>query len=176
MTNCNPPKLQLALVELYNPYRHGFHMTKENNNVYGHHIINYSIDINEFYNDTKDIYSDLKFAYENSIEFMNRIRSETDVRIVKHPTVRNYENIVKNTKQYELQLIQPITISVGDKDSDKYSAAIIKTHWVRIIQRRWRNIREKRIANMKNNDNLKYRETTGEFPRECIIPFRLGIT
>jgi len=174
MTDINP-KFKLAVVELYNPYRHGFHNSKLNQHVYGHHIINYSIDLHEFYNELPTIRSDLQYTNKCSIDFLEKVKYETNVNVLEHPIVRNYETIVKNPKQYELQLIEPITISVGNTEFDKYSAAIVKTHWIRLIQRRWREIRKKRINNMKNITNIKHREIHGKFPIEYNIQFKLGL-
>ena len=169
------PKFKLAIVELYNPYRHGFHKSKGNQHVYGHHIINYSIDLDEFYNELPTIRSDLQYTNECSIEFLEKVKYETNVTVLSHPIIRNYENIVKHPKQYEIQLIQPITISIGNTEFDNYSAAIVKTHWISLIQRRWREIRKKRFNNMKNITNIKHREIHGKFPSECNIQFNLGI-
>ena len=82
---------------------------------------------------------------------------------------------MKNPKQYELHIIEPIDVSTGDRDVDVYSAAIIKTHWLRVIQRRWREIYKKRIEGKMNVKNLKYREIHGKWPSECTIKFTLGI-
>jgi hypothetical protein len=169
------PKFKLALVELYTPYRHGFHDEKNKHHVYGHHIINYSIDVDEFYNELNNINTDLKYTNNMTIKSLDRIKYEMNINTVDHPTIRNYEHIINNPKQYEIQIIEPIMVSVGDTEFDTYSAAIIKTHWLRLIQRRWREIRKKRIANMSKLQNLQQREITGNFPNDCCINFSLGI-
>jgi hypothetical protein len=170
----NNSKFKLAVVELYSPYRHGFHKGI-NTCVYGHHIINYSVDNKEFYNELDDIENDLKYTNEMALEFLENVKYDTRRNVVNHPTIRNYEKIMKNPKQYELHIIEPIDVSTGDRDVDVYSAAIIKTHWLRIIQRRWRNIRKHRINNMKNIANIKHREINGNYPNNCNIKFTLGI-
>ena len=40
---------RLAIMELYNPYKHG--SQKKNSDIYGQYIIIESIDLDEFYND-----------------------------------------------------------------------------------------------------------------------------
>ena len=169
-------KFKLAVVELYTPYRHGFHNDKNNHHVYGHHIINYSIDVDEFYNELNNINDDLKYTNTMAVESLDRIKYEMSINTLEHPTIRNYENIINNPKQYEIQLIEPITVSTGDTEFDKYSAAIIKTHWIRLIQRRWREIQKKRLNSKKNVRNIKYREQCGQWPEECNIKFNLGIS
>ena len=75
----------------------------------------------------------------------------------------------------ELKIIKPIDIKVGPNIWDYYSTGIDKTFWIRLIQRRWRNIQKKRLQSKTNINNLKYKEINGIWPEECYIPFRLGI-
>lgn len=169
------PKFKLAIVELYSPYRHGFHNEKSKHHVYGHHIINYSIDVNEFYNELPTLTTDMKYTNIMAIKSLDIIKYEMNITTLNHPIIQNYENIINNPKQYEIQIIEPVMVSVGDTDFDNYSAAIIKTHWLRLIQRKWREIRKKRIANMSRLQNLQQREITGSFPNDCCINFGLGL-
>ena len=75
----------------------------------------------------------------------------------------------------ELKIIESINIKFGPGEEDYYSTGIDKTFWLRLIQRRWRNIWKKRLQSKMNINNLKYREINGIWPKECHIPFRLGI-
>ena len=169
-------KFKLAMVELYNPYRHGFHANITHQHIYGHYIINWSIDnINDFYNELDEIHCDLQYSNDCAVEFLEQVKYETHVNNISHPTLRNFENIALNSNQFELQLIEPMNILVGNSIHDKYSTAIIKTHWIRVIQRRWREIRLKRLKCMKNIFNIRYREFYGKLPNECNILFRLGL-
>ena len=169
------PKFKLAIVELYSPYRHGFHNENNKHHVYGHHIINYSIDVDEFYNELPTLTTDMKYTNIMAIKSLDIIKYEMNINTLNHPIIRNYENIINNPKQYEIQIIEPVMVSVGDTDFDNYSAAIIKTHWLRLIQRKWREIRKKRIANMSRLQNLQQREINGSFPNDCCINFILGL-
>ena len=92
-----------------------------------------------------------------------------------HPFIRNYKNIMRTPSQLTVQIIKPSTISIGKNEWDKYSVGVNKTHWLRVIQRRWREIYRKRIQSKKNINNLKYREIHGSWPSECNIKFTLGI-
>ena len=169
------PKFKLAIVELYSPYRHGFHNEKNKHHVYGHHIINYSIDVDEFYNELPTLTTDMKYTNIMAIKSLDIIKYEMNINTLNHPIIRNYENIINNSKQYEIQIIEPVMVSVGDTDFDNYSAAIIKTHWLRLIQRKWREFRKKRIADMSKLQNLQQREINGSFPNDCCINFGLGL-
>ena len=77
-------------------------------------------------------------------------------------------NNLLDKKIIGLQIIEPITIGY-------YELAMIKTHWIRLIQRRWREIRKKRLNAKKNIFNLRHREIYGKYPDNCNIPFKLNI-
>ena len=169
-------KFKLAIVELYNPYRHGFHKNINHHHIYGHHIINWSIDnINEFYDELNEIQCDLQYSNDSAGEFFQIIKNRSVVNTITHPIIRNFENIALNSKQFELQIIEPINVSLGNSENDTYSAAIVKTYWIRLIQRRWREIRQKRLNSMKNIFNIRYRGIHGKLPNECNIQFKLGL-
>tara|TARA_B110000093_G_scaffold137092_1_gene146924 strand:- start:1181 stop:1519 length:339 start_codon:yes stop_codon:yes gene_type:complete len=93
-----------------------------------------------------------------------------------HPFIRNYRNIVGNSKQFAIQIIEPLSVSIGENEWDEYSVGINKTHWIRLIQRRWRNIQEKRLQSRKNINNLKYKEIHGTSSSQCNIKFNLGLS
>lgn len=64
-------------------------------------------------------------------------------------------------------------------DSDGTYNIIIKTFWLRIIQRTWKKIYKQRLYVKKNrlqSANLKYREIHGNWPRKiCYLPSLNGM-
>ena len=78
-----------------------------------------------------------------------------------------FNNLIEK-KIIGIQIIEPITIGL-------YELAMIKTHWIRLIQRRWREIMKKRLQSKKNIFNLRHREIYGKYPESCNIPFKLGL-
>jgi hypothetical protein len=154
-------RFQIACLELYNPKRHG---RASKSLVEEKYLILHSYDIDEFYNKINDIKGDIEFANTNY-----------HMMSLSHPTIRNYTNIIKNPKHLELRVIEPIKIYFGDGKEDYYSTGIDKTIWIKLIQRRWRNIQKKRIQSKIKIDSLKYRELHGKWPQECNIPFKLGL-
>lgn len=173
---------RLAIMELYNPYRHG--SQKKNSDIYGQYIIIESIDLDEFYNDLKNINDGIDYYHEMCNDDIQNIRETRGINVVKHPFIRNYQDIVANKNMYEINIIQPKDITVpsiydtyptAPSDYNTYKSGIIKTHWIRLIQRRWREIQKKRESCKKNLTNLKHRELHGKYPPSCNIPFNLGI-
>ena len=142
-------KTDLGLVELYTPYS----------------------------NNEKDPYITNSFMYINSIVlygFMNQydyyVRTqlhhyklhqenmEDVIDNMKHPHIRNYKNICLN---YE-----PTVEIVKRVYYKQHTLAIIKTCWLRIFQKKFRNRQKKKLAFMKNINNLRYREIHGKWPKE----------
>ena len=160
-------KYQISSIELYSPFRHG-ELESNLQYMYNNYLINETIDINEYY--TK--FNSINKAYMHKYKYINRI---TNNNCGSHPFIRNYTSIIKSPKHFELKIVEPVKIYFGPDEEDYYSIAIDKTIWIRLIQRRWREIQKKRIQGKTNINNLKYKEINGRWPKECYIPFRLGI-
>ncbi len=160
----NDAKFQLANLELYLPDRHGI-VNSIDKSIYKNYLILYSYNLNNFYNNFDEILIDIKIANEEY--------SQMDT--IHHPDIRNYNRLISNTKHLELKIIEPINIYFGKGKWDYYSTGIDKTIWIKLIQRRWRNIQKKRLQLKMNIKSLRYREINGIWPKECHIPFKLGI-
>lgn len=61
-----------------------------------------------------------------------------------HPTIRNYYNIIRSPRMYELQIGECILLPTQE------NVFIIKTIWLRIIQRRWKKVYKEKINYYKN--------------------------
>lgn len=76
-----------------------------------------------------------------------------------HSFIRNYENII-----FGLAHIKPEIMLCIMLDSGHY-VAILKTFWIRIIQRTWKKVFRQRqiiISKFKHPDNLNYMRLTGK--------------
>lgn len=164
---------KLAILEPYMPLKHGI-LAKQNHHLYGHYLILDTIELQEFYDNMDELNTETQNINRMYNENLNKMEYEmNNTRF--HPFIRNYRNIVGNSKQFAIQIIEPLSISVGENEWDEYSVGINKTHWIRLIQRRWRNIQEKRLQSRKNIVNLKYKEIHGTSSSQCNIKFNLGI-
>ena len=159
-------KFKLAIVNLWNGNIHGEVPIIQNypsSEVLSNHFINEcSISIEEFYD--KDNY-----RYIN--KFIKEINNNIYERIENNEFGNYYTpifNNIINNNIISVHLIQHINIG-------EYHMAILKTHWIRLIQRRWREIRKKRINAKKNIFNIRHREIYGKYPDSCNIPFKLGL-
>ena len=167
-------KNYLMLCELYHPKLHGFN-EKSDPNIFGHYMVAYIKD-NEMsdseseYSDYSDYYSDeddesildqemiqmFKNKYKNLVQ--NSLKFNINL---EHKIVRNYINIVTKDNYITQQIGQRIYLS-GDE-----CVAIIKTMWLRIVQRCWRRVYKTRmqiITNIKRNPQyLLRREYNSKF-------------
>jgi len=165
---------KLAILEPYMPLKHGI-LAKQNHHLYGHYMILDTIELQEFYDNMDELNTETQNINRMYNENLNKMEYEMNTTQL-HPFIRNYRTIVGNSKQFAIQIIEPLSISIGENEWDTYSLGINKTHWIRLIQRRWRAIQEKRLQSRKNIDNLKYKEIHGTWPSQCNIKFTLGLS
>ena len=161
----NNSKFKLAIVVLWNENIHGIIPENElpNEKQLSKYFMNdSSIDIKDFYD--KQEYTDLN-------TYINSIKTRLTYNINKNVFGDYYSSIF--TKMLDkniigLQIVENVEIN-------EYKMCIIKTHFIKLIQRRWREIRKKRIQLKQNVYSLTYRQLYGTFPNTCNIPFKLGI-
>jgi hypothetical protein len=141
----NNSKLILAITELYNPFIHGY--TKLNDPcIYGQYIIHQIINIRDFYSKTYYgiILNLLQFYFDYRRRGLNI-----------HPVIKNYSHVLKNLQFINLNIIQ-----INRINENKYEICI-KTIWLKLLQRTWRNKlikRKKNIQILRNPKNLRLRE------------------
>ena len=90
------------------------------------------------------------------------ITYEFDPIFHNHPIIRNYYKIVSNPNYIQPEIGEYIILPTQE------SVAILKTFWIRIIQRRWRKIyqaRQRLIKERSTMGALRERQLTGQWPR-----------
>ena len=142
----------LVVPELHNIIIHG-----KNQNSYKyidlHYLCILKYPIEYFYNYLPDIYEDIE---EYKLYYIMRIFNNQKY---KHPFIRNYKKIQNHIYNIEIALI--IILNTNE------SICILKTFWLKIIQRKWRKIykiRKEIINKRKNNKSLFIKELTGKYP------------
>jgi len=132
--------LQLGICEFYNPYLHG----PCDPHIANHLMFMWDVPLSEFYDNS---YADLIATYPHPIR-----------RYVGN--IRAYWNIVARTTMYPMfEIVQPITMEPGGE-----CVAIIKTFWIRVIQRRWKRIFAEKRARL-----ARLMKPYGLLKRECGI-------
>lgn len=130
--------LQLGVCEFYNPYLHG----PCDPPIADHLLFMWDITLSEFYDNS---YMDLIAAYPRPIRRYDG-------------NIRAYYAIVNRPNKYpSLDIVQPITMEPGGE-----CIAIIKTFWIRLVQRRWKRIFAERRARL-----ARLMKPYGLLKREC---------
>ena len=136
----NNNKFELTLCELFHPNIHGMDSDSDSQ-ILRHFIVIYSYSLRDLeLTDSEDEdTSDEKDEVSGLILLMNIINK--DIRYYNrrhrsipktHPIITNYSHITKN--KLHLDITENIILSGGEKVS------IIKTIWIRIIQRKWKRV------------------------------------
>ena len=82
----------------------------------------------------------------------------------RHPTIRNYHNIITNSNYIKPEIGEYIVLPTQE------AVAILKTFWLRIVQRKWKNIFKERLNVIKLRSNplcVYARQITGKWPPYC---------
>jgi hypothetical protein len=166
-------KNYLMLCELYHPKLHGFD-EKSDPNIFGHYMVAYikhseesdnesdgghSDDYNDGddYTDDSDDENDevtldntIMQTYQNKYKFLVQNSLKFNINL-EHKIVRNYINIVTKDNYITPHIGQRIYLSGHE------CVAIIKTMWLKIVQRCWRRVYKKRMQIIREiNRNPQY--------------------
>jgi hypothetical protein len=134
---------QLTLCELFHPKIYGMDEFSDSH-ILTHFIVLHSYSFQEYryleLTDSDDDSTEYDYQEENEVQsFMNMIYKDIQyihrkTRYIpkEHPIIRNYLNIRK--KGLRIEISENIILQSGEKVS------IIKTIWIRIIQRKWKKV------------------------------------
>jgi hypothetical protein len=103
-------------------------------------------------------------------KFMNREYLRLNEKERKHYILKNYSNIISQPNYIKPEIAECIYLNSNE------CIAILKTFWIRLIQRKWKNIYKERQDILKlrcSYKSLKHRELTGRWPNNCCYYPRL---
>jgi hypothetical protein len=141
-------RFNIVICELYNNNIHG--VSPNNSNVIYHYLT-----IHRYKTLDMDIINDMcEFLNAEYIYIPNQ----------HHNIFRNYRNIINKENYIKPEIAECIYLQNGE------SVCIIKTFWIKIIQRTWKRIFKERnniIKERKSIHALFYREINGKWPSYC---------
>ena len=147
-------KYNIVLCELYNDYIHG-EINDLDININKLHLVLFRFKL-------------LDSIYINRLAF-SRMNYYTTILNnnynINHNIYKNYKNIISSDNYIKPELAQCIYLPSG------HCICIIKTFWLKIIQRKWKLIckQRKHIINCRSNPYaLLSRSLTGKWPDYCI--------
>ena len=144
----NSKRFCIALCELYNNKIHG-------PGPLGHYYVNCRY---------KSLYMDWIYETADFIHIEYQLLNSYD-----HDLFPNYREIVLREDYIKPEIVECININ-------HCCVAIIKTFWIKIIQRAWRNVLKKREAALKCRQTLsaiRYKEINGLWSTNCYAVGRL---
>jgi hypothetical protein len=170
----NKRRFNLVLCEILNTHLHG-----NDDNIDGHYLIINKFDAStgsaiysgsedddsESDDDDYSVYSD---DSDSSLSLFTNIHNDyyhqQVPNTVKHNIIRNYRNIIARPDYIRPEIAECIVLP------SQHTVAIIKTIWIKIIQRKWKTVyaeRNKIIKTRMKYTSLKTREITGKWPQSC---------
>jgi len=186
-------KYELMLCEIHCPFKHG-KTANSDPNIETHYLVYERFDgktgiaLSDLDN-YMDYNTDDEYDSDNSMEAeSNRILKISDMisylkeayeleitygTVFEHPTIRNYQNIISQSNYIKPEIGLYIILPTQE------AIAILKTFWLRIIQKKWKKIYKERSKVIKLRSNpiyIQMREINGYWPKECIyLPKLLGM-
>jgi hypothetical protein len=191
-TNNKNSKFNLILCELFNSNIHGpLYFDNQDNKekqVNGHYLvidrfdgrtrrlldIDNEYDIEDEFTDTDESDSDnginSDFTISTIDEFAEYYNDDYYVSCVishnlePHSIIRNYENIISKPDYIKPEIAECIVLET------QHCVAIIKTIWIRLIQRKWKKVYAERkniLRKRMSTASLSTRELTGVWPEYC---------
>ena len=147
-------KNALVLCELFHPRLHGFNRESDRN-VLGHYLI-----IEQCSTFDKREMDDLVYYFQTNIQRIIANNPKFNI----HPWIRNYKNIALKNDYIRPEIAKCIYLSGDEK------VAILKTFWLRIVQRAWKRLFQERCLVRQERQSmysLVYKRVYGACPETC---------
>jgi len=144
-------RYSLGTCELFHPQIHGFNENSDQN-ILGKFLLYEIFEPEEFYEGEYLTMLELHYNAYNTF-YIRRIES--------HPIIRNFDNIINNQNYYKIDIVESEVMPTLE------TTCVIKTFWIKLIQRKWKKIYKQRmeiLAKIKNPKILMKRECSGKFP------------
>jgi hypothetical protein len=145
------------------PYHTSLHGSNNNINLNNKFLNLYSLTRDEFF-DSNEFNELNTFISNQTLESYNNNKNNNDMQ---HLSIRNYWEIYKQISK-QLQIVETNTLETGEEIS------IIKTFWIKLIQRKWKKIyqlrkkeRERVINRRKNHLSILHLKKHGIWPKDC---------
>ena len=146
---------QLALCDLYHPLKYGY-TEMSSRNILEQFLVYAVLDSDEFF-DERGIVE----GYLDNLWYIQCYYGK-----LSHPIIRNYNHYILSKKYNNTEIVETHQLSGGEL------VAVLKTFWISIIQRCWKNIfhkRKKVLYLRKMPTSILYREIHGKWPNFCSV-------
>ena len=166
-----PPPLKLGICELYHPKLYG-NTYSSSHNIILHYIVNSIIELDDFMTNprlldnvnTRQLANldtplcNYELELKNLARKYNKINDLNRNKCIKHPSIENYDTIIRKNDYIRVDIIET-RILTGMEE-----VAILKTHLIRVVQRKWKRLYKSKMEKLKKKMSwyyLKRREIYG---------------
>lgn len=142
-------RFNIVLCELYNDKIHGIPPLISN-------VINHYMVIYRFKLLNMSLINELAYKIKNNYCYLENYH---------HNIFENYKHIITHPNYLKPEIAECIYL-----ETDEF-VTIIKTFWIKIIQRKWKNIYKERQRIFKNRSSyasIIYKELRGKWPDYCL--------
>ena len=173
----NPPSksnlFDIVVCELCHPLLQGYIEHTSSSDISEHYMTLESIEPSEIFINIDDIPLDDIDNLFVCLKIRRRMfrKFTQHPSFQEHPSIRNYSKISSEIT-FSPQIAHCIALP-GEEH-----VAILKTHWLRLIQRTWKKIFQQRLnvtKVRKNPRNVRYREIHGKWSQCCRMPTLQGM-
>jgi hypothetical protein len=158
LTYENSNKNRIVLCELFNPLIHGYDFNSDPN-IITHYISIDSFNITEFY---PNEYGEVEIEV---VAQLHNAKYEALFDTISNNTIiRNYSNIISKPDYIKPEIASCLILRGNEM------VVIIKTFWLRLIQRTWKNTYKNKQIILEKRSNMAsilHRRTTGKWPNDC---------
>lgn len=165
-------KFNLVLCELHNPVMHGF-CENSDPEIRGHYLTIYKKKHDNGANDSDSNGEDDNTMTENPevlIPMLIRLYNNKYRQLISseiyHPFIKNYKSIISNPSYIKLEIAQTLYLSGQE------SVSILKTFWIRLVQRSWKRVFIEKANILKERtklSSLHHKQVTGCWPLSCRV-------
>jgi hypothetical protein len=166
MSRQSTNRYTLALTELYIPIKHGV-LEKQYHHLYNQYMIIDKVKTKEFYKQYDRVEEDVYILNKLYQAFTQQVEAKSIDTMRVNPYISNIIDILSKPNYVKIELVERVYLETGE------AVAIIKTHWIRLIQRRWKKYLRDRNANLRSISHIRERELRGNVPQ--YTRFTLGL-
>ena len=135
--------LTLGICELYHPKIHG-NTSSSNKHINSHYIVNCILELDDF----------ISNSYELELDHLTRMYNNINMhyrnKYISHPVIENYDAIIRRRDYIRLEIIETRILEGMEE------IAILKTYWLRLVQRKWKRLYKNKMELVKKKMSWQY--------------------
>ena len=103
------------------------------------------------------------FSHSDTPYYMSEERTNSYEHLNNHPIITNYREIMRKKIKPSIEIVDIIYLNEGLYPVE---CCVLKTFWLKILQRKWKQYYKNKILFRKNPKTLLYRSIHGKWPKQ----------